>query len=229
MSDQPQSGRFKPEMPQVPAFSGLASRQNSAGWPLRAIGLGLLVVVVSLVGIRWLLRTKPSDPASVAPFPQIEVPSPAADPNAALPHISETQPAITTVREMTRPWSHRQFFYRKGQTGESIPALLIRLPSSSPAQPAGYWALSMQAPSGNYNLEYIRDWKKLKIDYGFRAATHPMVGNPCSRTLFDPLKIMNLPGNVWVRGAIVQGSDLRPPLGIEVNIVGKEILAARME
>lgn len=123
---------------------------------------GLLVVVVSLVGIRWLLRTKPSDPASVAPFPQIEVPSPAADPNAALPHISETQPAITTVREMARPWSHRQFFYRKGQTGENIPALLIRLPSSSPAQPAGYWALSMQAPSGNCNLEYIRDWKTLK-------------------------------------------------------------------
>jgi hypothetical protein len=98
MSDQPQSG-FTPEMPQVPAFSGLASRQNSAGWPLRAIGLGLLVVVVSLVGIRWLHRAKPSDPASVA-FPQIEVPSPAADANAALPHISETQPAITTVREL---------------------------------------------------------------------------------------------------------------------------------
>jgi hypothetical protein len=56
-----------------------------------------------------------------------------------------------------------------------------------------------------------------------------MVGNPCSRSLFDPLKIMNIPGGVWVRGAIAQGSDLRPPLGIELEIRGKDILAARME
>jgi hypothetical protein len=47
--------------------------------------------------------------------------------------------------------------------------------------------------------------------------------------VFDPLKLTNLPGNVWVRGAIVQGSDLRPPIGIEVQIQGKEIRAVRME
>ena len=56
-----------------------------------------------------------------------------------------------------------------------------------------------------------------------------MVGNPCSRTLFDPLRMTNLPGNVWVRGAIVQGSDLRPPLGVELKIQGKEIQATRTE
>jgi hypothetical protein len=48
--------------------------------------------------------------------------------------------------------------------------------------------------------------------------------------VFDPLKMMNIPGSVlWVRGAIVQGSDLRPPLGIEVEIHDRQILAARME
>jgi len=47
--------------------------------------------------------------------------------------------------------------------------------------------------------------------------------------VYDPLKMMNIPGSVWVRGAIVQGSDLRPPLGIEVEIHDKQILAARME
>ena len=56
-----------------------------------------------------------------------------------------------------------------------------------------------------------------------------MVGNPCSHSVFDPTKMTNLPGNVWVRGAIVQGSDLRPPLGIEVKIEGKDIFAVRME
>jgi hypothetical protein len=56
-----------------------------------------------------------------------------------------------------------------------------------------------------------------------------MVGNPCSHTVFDPTKMTMLPGNIWVRGAIVQGSDLRPPLGIEIEIKGKEILALRRE
>jgi hypothetical protein len=32
-----------------------------------------------------------------------------------------------------------------------------------------------------------------------------------------------------VRGAIVQGSDLRPPLGIELKVQGKNIQAVRME
>ena len=56
-----------------------------------------------------------------------------------------------------------------------------------------------------------------------------MVGNPCSRTVFDPLRLGTVPGNVIVRGAIAQGSDLRPPLGIELKIKGKNILAVRME
>jgi hypothetical protein len=70
---------------------------------------------------------------------------------------------------------------------------------------------------------------KLKSEYGFKSTNHPMVGNPCSRTVFDPLKMTNLPGGVWVRGAIVQGSDLRPPLGVEIKIQGKNILAVRAE
>jgi len=61
------------------------------------------------------------------------------------------------------------------------------------------------------------------------AAQHPMVGNPCSRSLFDPTKLMSIPGGVWVRGAIAQGSDLRPPLMIEIEVHGQNILATRME
>ena len=56
-----------------------------------------------------------------------------------------------------------------------------------------------------------------------------MIGNPCSRTVYDPLKYASISGNALARGAIVQGSDLRPPLGIEVRIKGKDILALRME
>ncbi len=56
-----------------------------------------------------------------------------------------------------------------------------------------------------------------------------MVGDPCTRTLFDPLKTTTLPGNLWIRGAIVQGSDVRPPLGVEIKLQGKNILALRSE
>ena len=55
-----------------------------------------------------------------------------------------------------------------------------------------------------------------------------LVGNPCSRTLYDPLKTSNRPGNVRMRGAIVH-SDIRPPFAVEIKIQGKQILAIRTE
>lgn len=227
MAEQSEQQRVRTEVPAIPGVSPHRS-QIFANWRLRAIGVAVLVVVVALIGIRWLLRAKPYD-APAAPVPRVEVPSPPGDPNAALPHASEAHPSITSVSELTKPWSSKAFIYQNQRSGENIPAVLIRLPIGSAAQAAGYWALSMKAPYGNCNLEYVKDRNKLKNEYGFRGASHPMIGNPCSRTLFDPLKIMNLPGNVWARGAIAQGSDLRPPLSIELSIVGKEILAVRME
>ncbi len=119
--------------------------------------------------------------------------------------------------------------YRNRLSGENVPAVVVRLPSGSAGQHAGYWAFSLNAPFGNCRLEYVAEVEKLKTDYGYLGAKHPMVGNPCSRTVFDPLKMMSIPGGVWVRGGIAQGSDLRPPLGIEVEIRNGEILAARME
>jgi hypothetical protein len=142
---------------------------------------------------------------------------------------TQQDPGIATISEMAQPWSSKKFFIRNGLTGESVPALLIRLPSSSASQENGYWAFSMNAPYGDCQLEYISDLAKLRNEYDFKAAKHPMVGNPCSRTVYDPTKLSNLPGNVWVRGAIVQGSDLRPPLGIELKVQGRNIQAVRTE
>jgi hypothetical protein len=146
-----------------------------------------------------------------------------------LPHATEDEPGIATVDEMARPWAFKDFVYKNRTSGENVPAVVVRLPIGSATQPVSYWAISLNAPFGNCRLEYITDLEKLKTDYGFRGAKHPMVGNPCSHTVFDPLKLMSIPGSVWVRGAMVQGSDLRPPLGIEVKVRGKEILAVRME
>jgi hypothetical protein len=130
---------------------------------------------------------------------------------------------------MSKPWTSKSFFFVNHLTGENVPAILIRLSSGSASQVNGYWALETNVPFGNCKLEYITDLDRLINDYDFRAPKHPMVGNPCSRSVFDPLKMTEIPGNFWVRGSLVQGSDVRPPLGIELKIQGKGILAIRME
>jgi len=228
MTEQPPSDRFKTEMPQIP---GVPRSRASGSNPAVLLVAGLLaVLLVVFVGARWALRSKRPEPKAAEQQPQIEVPSPAPDPSTLLPHATESAPGIADVTEMAKPWASRQFFIRNHLTGENIPALLVRLPTGSASQAAGYWAFAINSPFGNCKLEYVTDLEKLKNDYGFAAPKHPMVGNPCSRTVFDPLKTSTLPGSeVWVRGAIVQGSDLRPPLGVEIKIQGKDILAVRAE
>jgi hypothetical protein len=85
----------------------------------------------------------------------------------------------------------------------------------------------LEAPFTGCKLEYGPDTAKL-ADYGVYTK-HPMVVNPCSRTVFDPLQMKELPGNTLVRGAILQGYDPRPPYGIEVKVSGNRILATAME
>jgi hypothetical protein len=215
MTEQPPSDRFKSEMPAIPGVP-TGSRQPG-GNPALKLVIGLLAaLLVVFLGARWALRPKHVDTPQADQQPQIEVPSPAPDPSTLLP-------------EMAKPWSSKQFYIRNGLTGENIPALLVRLPTGSPTQASGYWAFSLNSPFGNCKLEYITDMEKLSANYGFKNPKHPMVGNPCSSTVFDPLKMATLPGNFLVRGAIVQGSDLRPPLAVELKVQGKDILAVRSE
>ena len=227
MTDQPPSDRFKSEMPQIPGVSG--SRATTAPNPAVKLVIGLLAVLLMIFLGARALRPKRVTPQAVDQQPQIEVPAPAPDPSTLLPHATDANPGIARVNEMAKPWSSKQFFIRNRLNGENISGLLVRLPTSSPSQSSGYWAFAQKAPFGDCRLEYVTDLDKLKNDYGFSAAKHPMVGNPCSRTVYDPLKLSNLPGSVWARGAIVQGSDLRPPLGIEIKVEGKKILAVRAE
>ena len=231
MTDQPQPDRFKADMPQIPGVaSGAAPRHGIAANPTLRLVAGLAVVLfICLFGALWLLRPKHTQAPVAAPLPQIEVPAPAVDPTASMPRATAGAPEIATVAEMEKPWTSKSFFFVNHLTGESAPALLIRLPSGSASQPDGYWALGMNAPFGNCKLEYISDLDRLINDYDFRTAKHPMVGNPCSRSVFDPLKMSQIPGNFWVRGSLVQGSDVRPPLGIELKIQDRNILAIRME
>lgn len=216
-------------MPQIPGVTGPSGRAPKRN-PLLPLIIAFLVLgLVILVAVRWFAHNKPVEPVRVEPAPQIEVPAPPPDPNAALPHATENNPAIALVADLAKPWSSADFFVRNKLSGENVPATIVRLPGGSATQPSGYWAFSRKAPYGTCALEYITDIEKLRGEYAYRAANHPLVGNPCSHTLYDPLKTANLAGNVWIRGAIVQGSDIRPPFGVEIQIRGKEVLAIRTE
>jgi hypothetical protein len=228
---EPQAKRFNAQMPQIPGVipGGSSWKQPSVN-PAIPLGIGIAaVVLVALLGARLVSHPKPEEPVAAAPPPQIEVAAPAVDPNSLLPHATGNAPEIATVAEMSKPWTSKSFFFVNHLTGENVPAILVRLPQGSPNQADGYWAFEVNAPFGNCRLEYISDLNHLTNDYDFHTARHPMVGNPCSRSVFDPTKMSEIPGNFWVRGTLVQGSDVRPPLGIELQVKNKNILALRME
>jgi hypothetical protein len=227
MADHQTPAHLKAEMPQIPGVTG---PRRSAPNPMLPLIIGLVVFgIILLFAVRWLSRSKPVEPARAEQAPQLEIPPAPPDPASLLPHATETDPAIANVADLSKAWASADFFVRNRLTGENIPATIVRLPSGSPTLPTGYWAFSRKPPYGSCLLEYVSDLNKLRDEYGFPHASHPLVGNPCSRTLYDPLKTSNLPGNIWMRGAIVQGSDIRPPYGVEIKIQGKQILAMRSE
>jgi hypothetical protein len=224
--DRLKEERFKAAMPAIPGVGTAAPKSAGVPAPIKVVG-GLVGVVLAIVVVGVVVSKTHKTAPAVDPLPQVDVPAP--DLGNPPPQVPPPVRGIASVDSMSKPWSSLEFDYRDAFSGQHVPALLLRLPIGAANQPSGYWAISLKAPYGNCQLEYVSDLEKLKTDYGYRAAKHPMVGNPCSRTVFDPLKTSNLAGNVWIRGGIVQGSDLRPPLGIEVKIEGKEIFTVRME
>jgi hypothetical protein len=231
MADTPANARFKPEMPEIPGVhSTSASSKPPRLSPFLLLGIAALVLgLLIIVGVRLLSHHRPAEQVKAGPPAQIDVPPPPPDPDASLPHSTDANRVIGGIADFQKPWSFADFFIRNAVSGEDVPATIVRLPSGSPSQPTAYWAFSRKAIYGTCQLEYIRDLDKLRQEYGYKSATHPLVGNPCTRVLFDPLKTTNLPGNLWIRGAIIQGSDIRPPIGVEIQIQGKNVLATRTE
>jgi hypothetical protein len=231
MADESSTSRFKAEMPQIPGISREnvhAPRHNA--FALLSLIAGVIVFgVVLLYAVRWFNHSRHIASTRVEPAPQLEVPAAPPDPNSLLPHADKNNPVIAQLSDLAEPWSSEDFFIRDTTSGDNVPATIVRLPSGSPTSASGYWAFSRKAPYGNCDLEYVRDLNALRNGYEFREAKHPLVGNPCSHTLYDPLQTASLPGNIWIRGAIVQGGDIRPPFGVEIKIQGKEILAIRTE
>jgi hypothetical protein len=126
---------------------------------------------------------------------------------------------IANVADMKQDWSTKAFVYKEAN-GDKTPALLVRLPKGE------YWAISLREPFGNCQMEFA-SVEKLRGDYNL-SAPYPMIGDPCTHTVFDLTQYGEGP-NGMVRGAVVTGAAVRPPLAIEVNVKGGKIIASQEE
>lgn len=242
MADEPEKpkfDRFKPAAPKIPGVSDPSQpaqaptaeapvRKIPKEWMIRggaAIGFLLLALVL------WLAtRTEPLPVAPSAAQPASDSATPAAtaprSPAAKAPGSLPVAPGpVASVQEFPAAWSAKKFLFRK--LSEEVSALVVRLPGGSPRSPAGYWAFSLGRPNEECELQFITDLPALARDYGFRAQ-HPMVVDPCSRSVYDPLKLGDV-GGAWVRGDVVKGSAYRPPLSILLRVEGNSISAVQIE
>ena len=242
MSEKPkEQDPFKPQEPNIPGVTGNPARYKPVAEPPRPVTsqfrsptavaekipaqkwLAIAAIAIGLASLALFLwkhsgaQTEPDQIPVAAPV--VDLP-PAAAPQPAVVLVVGPGPVATTA-ELATAWSSKRFVFRATQASENIPALVVHLPSGV------YWGLSLREPYGTCQLEYVTDLGKLQHDYGFHA-DHPMVGDPCNRAVFDLARYGSGP-NGTVRGAIVSGQGVRPPVAIEVKVRGKQVVAIQLE
>ena len=221
--------RFRAEMPQIPGVNnarpGASTNTNQGDAARRVMQIGGLAAAVLLIGIVflwWIKRT--SHGASESPLSETatEVPAPSSGVAAAEGSAPDGPAVAATAEELAQTWSSKQFTFVKPFTHENVDAMVVRLPGGR------LWAFALREPYGRCDLEFVTDLGRLAKQYGYRAS-HPMVASPCTSTIYDPLKVGTLGGNVFVRGEIVRGGGLRPPISIDVLEKGSSIIANSIE
>jgi hypothetical protein len=233
---KPSSDRFHPGMPTIPGLSNeRAASSELAGGRLSNRGMrapiliGAVLVLSSALGLWILHAVKSRSNASVSPdadMQDVTAPVPLPVPVEAKPErVAPGQ--IARLDELSKPWSSVAFTFIRPDTREEVPAIIVRLPGAAGSSES-YWAFSLEEPYGKCQLVYVTEIGKLSSQFGF-AARHPMVGDPCNGAVFDPLRMGARPDGAWVRGEIVQGGALRPPISIEVSIRGERLYANRIE
>jgi hypothetical protein len=180
---------------------------------------GLAGALVLGGGIAWLSHGSTAKVAGPTATPEPAQPAAvAAKPPEKLPMAPGE---VATTDELSKPWSSKRFIFREPGTFKDTLGIVVHLPDGT------FWGLSLREPYGSCEMEYVTDLQKLDTEYHFRAS-HPMVGDPCNKTVFDLTRYGNAPGGL-VRGEIAQGAGVRPPMAIEIRTHGKQILASRME
>jgi hypothetical protein len=232
MPDEKKLDPFRPQAPNIPGVPPAAKKRATASGSqtgkskLSAIpSLAWIIIATAGVvliggGLAFYLSRGGSGAAAVSHA------APLAAPVAAKPaKPKETLPlgpgVIATTEELKRSWSAKRFLFPDPVTGKTDPAMVVRLPRGQ------YWGFSLRVPFGTCELEYVSDLGKLRRDYQFDA-DHPMVVSPCDHTIYDLLRYGGSNAGL-VRGDIVQGAGIRPPMAIEIRQRGREVVAVRME
>ncbi len=213
--------------PGPPAESGAPGyRQASA--PRKSIPAGVwvaagLLIVLGLGGA-WAYWGSASTQKAQPAVPDDEnATAPVIDPGSHSKNLPVAPGVIGSTNELEKPWSSKRFLFRSDLSNGPVPALVVRLPGGQ------YWGISMIEPFGSCQLEYVTDLNVLRSAYNFRAS-HPMIGDPCTHAVYDLLQYdSGAPDGGLVRGAIVHGAGVRPPIAIEIEAEGKQLRAVRME
>jgi hypothetical protein len=237
MPDPKKPDPFKPQQPSIPGVSPSAGTlgreaaetpqpsepsQHTSPQPLAWI-VAAVVAAVIIAGVLYKMRSSPEK--TEQPVADASVVVPPIDRTVAKPAESlPTAPGpVATTEEMAKPWSAKRFMFRDPVTDQPVPAMVVRLPRGD------YWGFSLRAPFGTCELEYVTDLEMLQTKYQFRAE-HPMVIDPCNQTIYDLLRYGGGASNdSLVRGEMVQGPGIRPPIAIEIRTQGKQVVAVRME
>lgn len=219
--------KFAAEMPAIPGIS--SGHDHNAHPPKLWTGLAVAAIIVSAMSGIWWFVHDPSSPQG-ASLPANATAN-SAPPIATLPPAPEEKSSngatIANVNEFAQPWSSKQFAYVQPVTHEESRGIVVKLPGSAHSAES-YWGLLLQEPFGSCELQYVTDKNQLAEKYNFDAK-HPMIVDPCTSAVYDPLKMGTLATGAWVRGEIVKGPGFRPPLGIEIRIEGNKVIAGRSE
>lgn len=223
MTEPPQKlDPYHPDMPQIPGVGG-ARRDSSLDLARVAkIGVPIFAGVIVVAGIGWWVMHARRHQQIDAETATIASSAPAPGETASAPAASAEVNQAATVEELSKPWSAKKFTFVKPHSNESYGAMVMKLPDGQ------LWAFSLQEPFGTCTLQFMTDLTQISKTYSYRA-THPMVVSPCTRTLYDPLKVDTVSTGAWARGEVVQGTGLRPPIAIDVTVKGRFIVADRIE
>ena len=226
--EAPQQTAETPEELPVPEIGGTPDFQSE----ITAENLKFVWVGITLVGALatiFFLYGHGQKNAPAIPAPSTEsapaVPKPLIERQPEVAGSNKNWPVapgmVATATQLAKPWSAKEFYFRDQLTQRQVPAMVVRLPGGA------LWAFSMREPYGTCDLEYVTDLRRLQQDYDF-TASHPMVADPCNKSVFDLTKYGNAPSGL-VRGEVAQGPAFRPPLAIEVRSEKNQIIAVRTE
>jgi hypothetical protein len=224
----PPTKRFKPEMPQIPGVNDGSVSSRTLAWKPALLLLVFGIAIMILGAVAWqavhLAGRRAGPPSDATKSQAVE---PTNFPPFASSSVSGPVKAAT-VSELSKPWSAKKFTFVDPVTHQAVPAMIIHLPGAAANSSAAYWAFSLQAPYERCQLEYIPDPNQVAARFGYHAA-HPMVAAACDGTIYDPLQLATISTGAWVRGQIVQGEGIRPPISIEIKVRGGDLIADQIE